>query len=242
MLAQSILIVTKTRLDQTRLKQLVVREFVAGRLAQLPDLLSLPTDLAAAYESARNLQRVRSESYAGKREFRESLLGLYVTYDQPTLLYLGNLSDYSEQLQEGLLRLLEEPPENTTVVLSVASLSSVLPTIRSRTQALTLPTELVFALLDPALLEQVKAKLPAPVEAVKKLLQNTALSVDLKKVEREELDLWLWQLQSYLEQYYLRQPSPAIARALTRVVQASLDNEQNLQKKFVLETLQLTAA
>lgn len=239
MLAQSILIVTKTRLDQTRLAQLVTSEFLQDSLGQLPQRTSLPEHLEETYNSARRLRRVVVESYAGKKEFRESVMSLYVTYDQPTLLYLGSLSDYSEQLQEGMLRLLEEPPHNTTVVLSVANLASVLPTIRSRTQALPLSSQLVFALLEPVLLENVKTKLPPPTQAIKQLLQRTPLSVDLKKVERDELDLWLWQLQMYLEQYYLQQPQIAIASALEKVLQASQYNSQNLQKKFILETLNI---
>ena len=239
MLAQSILIVTKTRLDQTRLTQFVTSEFVQGTLAQIGTRTSLPENFEQHYASARNLRRVVVESYAGKKEFRESVMNLYVTYDQPTLLYLGNLSDYSEQLQEGMLRLLEEPPQNATVVLSVANLTSVLPTIRSRTHALPLHSRLVFALLEPDLLEEVKTKLPLPAAAIKQLLQRQPLSVDLKKVERDELDLWLWQLQMYLEQYYLQQPQSAIANALEKVLTATQHNTQNLQKKFVLETLNL---
>lgn len=237
MLLHSLLFVTQTHVDSTVLKQLLATAFVRGELSGLATLSRLPEGLSDSFEKVLATGRFLTYAYTSKKDFRESVMDLYVRYEQPTLLYLGDLSDYSEQLQEGMLRLLEEPPHNAAVALTVQNLTQVLPTIRSRVQTLTLKKELVFALLSAPLLQKIKTKLPAPQTALKHLLTGRSLNADLKTVERNEFGLWLWQVQCYLEAYYQQSGELKVAKLLERVLLAQRYNQENVQKKLIFTFL-----
>jgi predicted house-cleaning noncanonical NTP pyrophosphatase (MazG superfamily) len=164
----------------------------------------------------------------------------YQHYHQPTLLFLGNLSKLSSLFQEGLLRLLEEPPANLYIVLFSHSLQEVLGTISSRCQVHLLASEWLWQHLDEQLLEKVKKKLPPAREVIQQLLKKhvpTIESKQLKTVEREELDFWLWQLQSYVTEFYQQKPNIKLADWLTHILRARQLNQENLQKRLVVDFL-----
>jgi replication-associated recombination protein RarA len=164
---------------------------------------------------------------------------VYIKYNNPTILFLGDLTRYSESLQEGMLKLLEEPPVNLYIVLFAQNLSQIKPTIISRCRIILLENKIIFANLDPKLLEKVK-KLPEPKVAVAALINNK--KVEIEKVadfERDELDFWMWQIQTNLSMLYSQQPQTQIAEAISRTLKARQLNFQNLQKKFAVGQLSL---
>jgi DNA polymerase-3 subunit delta' len=59
------------------------------------------------------------------------------------IILIGNAHTLTTEAQNALLKLLEEPPQQTIFLLTADSLEKLLPTIRSRTQQLTvtLPTQ-----------------------------------------------------------------------------------------------------
>ena len=179
--------------------------------------------------------QILTANFKDKEDFTDSLMAFYQSYNQPTFLFLGDLNNYSSLLQEGMLRLLEEPPENLNIILYAQNKTEILPTILSRSQNYTLSKPLALANLNQTLLEKVKKKLPAVADFCKDFIQNKDLVFpDLKTTEREEISFWLWQILAYLEEYYKHQSSPQLASKIEQVLTALSLNNQNLQKKFVL--------
>jgi DNA polymerase III, delta subunit len=168
-----------------------------------------------------------------KETFKKFLQNdVWVSYANPTLLFLGDLSQYSDSLQEGMLKLLEEPPTNLVIILFAQNLSRIKPTIISRSRIQTIPMQIVFQNLNPKIIEKVK-KLPEPSMVVKNLLGNTKIEVDkVSDYEREEIDMWLWQIETNLGMIYKEKPENKIAESITKVLRARQLNDQNLQKKF----------
>jgi DNA polymerase III, delta subunit len=168
-----------------------------------------------------------------KETFKKFLQNdVWISYAKPTLLFLGDLSQYSESLQEGMLKLLEEPPVNLIIIIFAQNLSRIKPTIISRSRIQTIPLQIVFQNLNPKIIEKVK-KLPEPSIVVKNLLGNIKTEVDkVSDYEREEIDMWLWQIETNLGMIYKEKPENKIAESVTKVLKARQLNDQNLQKKF----------
>ena len=153
-------------------------------------------------------------------------------FEKPTLLFLGDLSDLSNGVQEASLKLLEEPPYNLIIIIFAQNLSKIKPTIISRSRVQTIPINIVFQNLKSKVVEKVK-KLPEPSLAVKNLLGNVKIEVDkVSDYEREEIDMWLWQIETNLGMIYKQKPEPKIAESINKVLRARQLNNQNLQKKF----------
>ncbi|MEM1312435.1 MAG: hypothetical protein AAGF07_03145 [Patescibacteria group bacterium] len=236
---QSQIILTQTFVDEVALSNIIAANFIASN-----PILRIPDDyqsevLKQIWEVGKANRQIIEVDIKGKENFKDLILSYYVTYSQPTILFMGNLSNYSIPLQEGMLRLLEEPPKNLFIVLYVKSKSEILPTIASRSRIYNLPRHFILTTLDQEMVQKVKKKLPATGEFCKSLLRNQKVGLpDLSKVERVELDFWYWQLCSYLEQYYLVKPSLDLANYLYKVMTAQKLNRDNVQKKFSFAWLQ----
>lgn len=181
-----------------------------------------------------------AETESKKEAFKKFINSeVYIKYNHPSLLFLGDLTTYSEVLQEAMLKLLEEPPANLHIILFAQNLSQIKPTIISRCSIKLLDNNIVFKNLDSKLLEKVK-KLPQPKDVVKALLANKKIEVEkIADFERDELDFWMWQIQTNLSMIYAQQPQTQIAQAISRTLQARRLNSQNLQKKFAIGQLSL---
>jgi hypothetical protein len=230
---QSQIILTKAFVDELTLSQIVASSFFSEGVL-LPKIFEYDVDkIRSSWEYGLSTKHILEANFKDKEDFKDSVMQYYQAYEKPTLLFLGNLSQYSLPLQEGMLRLLEEPPENLFIVLYARTKSEILPTIISRCRILNLPINFISQILDPTMVEQVKKKLPAVGEFAKSLLITSDFSLpDLSKVERGELDFWYWQLSYYLDQYYQVKPSLRIAQNIQKVLEAQKLNMDNLQKKF----------
>jgi BMFP domain-containing protein YqiC len=193
------------------------------------------------WEHYLNARQIIRTDFQGKEEFSAKLMELYQTYHEQTLLFLGDLSEYSLPLQEGMLRILEEPPANLQIVLYAKSKNNILPTIVSRCGFYLLPESFVLQNLEQNLLDKVKKKLPEIGATVKTLVTHpdSFQLPDLKTVEREELDFWLWQIGYYLEAIYRKNQTYQISALIEKVRTAQNLNHQNLQKKFVLGSVKI---
>ncbi len=235
------IVLTQTYVNYDKLKKLIAKAFFYHQnrtfLHNLEALLN-SSDLAAFWNHQLATGTILEPNLDTKQEFTDSLLDFYVQYSQPTLLFLGNLENFSLPMQEGMLKFLEEPPEKLEIILFAQERYYILPTIGSRCQLHRLPKQLVMQLLDQDLLQKTQQKLPPVGLFCKQFLLNGPLVLpDLKNVERKELDFWLWQVQTYLENFYQQQPHVNYFSKLTKVIQARQLNQQNLQKKFVLAWL-----
>lgn len=176
--------------------------------------------------------QILTANFDDKKDCREQILTFYQNYSKPTLLFLGNLENYSIPLQEGLLKFLEEPPDNLFIILLASNSSQILPTILSRTHKVLLTNSTVFSLLDKEILEKISKNLLGPREIVKEILLGKMPLIDLKKVERNEFDMWLWQIEKCLEEVFRQKNTPNSAQYLTKILQVRKLNSQNLQKKL----------
>jgi DNA polymerase III, delta subunit len=238
---QSHIFLTQTYVDEEKLRQMIGASFFESGKLNIADILQVE-NFADLYSHMLSQQRIIVMDFEDKEDFRSSLSGIYKKYNEPVLLFLGNLANYSLPLQEGMLRLLEEPPTNLHIILFAQSRGQILPTIISRSQFYSLPESFILQNLDQKIQAKVTKKLPQPGEVTKDLIANKfnfELIKDPSKLEREEIDLWLWQLGIYLAQYYKQRPVEQIALKIQRVLQAQKLNTQNTQKKFVLASLGL---
>ncbi len=173
-----------------------------------------------------------------KKDFSSEVLDYYQQYTKPTILFLGDLSEHSELMQEGMLKLLEEPPKNLFIILLAKDHSQLLETITSRSRFVILNKKIIHTNLDNNLSENVQKKFPKAGDFSKKLLtQKVSLEVNYTKLERKEIQFWLWQIESCLIEIYKEKPEISVAQTLQKVLQAKKLNTQNVQKKFALEYL-----
>jgi len=236
----SYLILTNTFINQDQLQQFITYNFFNSKAKILTlDFETEPSKLDKFYKQKQNSGQIIEVKLVDKDDFKNQQNNWYQKYNQPTLLFLGDLNAYSESLQEGMLRLLEEPPVNLFPVLLAQDSSQILPTISSRCKIIQLKKENILKILDPNLLETVKKKLPDIKDSLTAILQNNFLLPDLSKLEREELDFWLWQIQTYMEAIYKQNPSKQLANKLMTILEARNLNRQNLQKKFSLAVVNL---
>ena len=240
---QTHLYLTQTYLQVENIQKLITDAFLQNNTFLLSSNKVLITE--EMWQRYQNLGQIiiwsssKTETESQKEQFRRFIqTEVYMRYKQPTILFLGDLTEYSDTLQEGMLKLLEEPPDNLFIVLLAQSLSILKPTVISRSQIHTLPLPLILANLDQLLLEKIK-KLPSPKDVVNNLLTNQKIEVEkVSDYERNELDFWLWQVQINLSFVYQQSSdsntSQKVAEVLSKVLQARKLNTDNLQKKFSL--------
>lgn len=232
---QTHLFLTQTSLELTNIqKNLAQNYFDTGKL----EINSNPIDetIWDKYRNSGQIILFEAGDLATenkKDNFKKFLQNdVWVSYAKPTMLFLGDLSQYSDSLQEGMLKLLEEPPANLMIIIFAQNLSRIKPTIISRSRISTVSSPIVFQNLNVKIVEKVK-KLPEPSLVVKNLLGN--IKVEVEKVsdyEREEIDMWLWKVETNLGMLYREKAETKIAESITKVLRARQLNDQNLQKKF----------
>jgi len=245
---QSYLFLTQTVVNQNMLHALVCANYFQPET--FPFGLFQPTtvhfDPLQTEKAQQLLHHLESQKQilipdlSAKKDFREYSVNLYQNFPQPTLLFLGNISDYSISVQEGMLKLLEEPPHNVIIILYAQNRTDILPTIASRVTIHVLSEEIIRAVLDTTFIEKIKKTFPPIAQTAAELVQSPETIVlddifkNLAKTERSELDFWLWQLSYYLIQMYKKQPHDHIAAVLTKVNSARQLNQGNVQKKFAV--------
>lgn len=245
---QSYLFLTQTYLETGKLqRQIAWQFFVQNRISFDNQAKTSLEKLEENWHKFQNSGQIITVNFDSKKDAREQIMGFYQSYPEPILFFLGDLQEYSIPLQEGLLKFLEEPPANLFIILFSHNSSQILPTILSRCQKVLVPTELVFEFLDPNISEIIKEKLPPPGKTCADFLKGSQAALpDLKKIERNELDLWLWQVEKCLEGLWKREIATdnskilsKIANLINKTLTARQLNNQNLQKKFVLAYLWL---
>lgn len=234
---QSHIFITQGYLDTAKVNFLVAWAFFQNKsFANFSDFPS-ESDLEKNYNKHLVSGQILEKSYQKKEDFTKDISNLYQKYPQPTLLFLGDLSSYSEKLQEGMLKLLEEPSQNLFIILYSKDAVNILPTIKSRSVVHTFSKQIILNNLDQKLLKKVQEKLPSPAEFIKDLLQKKVQSLpDLskKKVEREELDFWLWQLSLYADEIFKNNPNLQVSKLQEKILKAKSLNMSYVQKKFSL--------
>jgi DNA polymerase III delta prime subunit len=183
------------------------------------------------------------ELFISKKTTQEDIAKLYRYSDEQRHIYIGSLSLFDEAIQDSILKLLEEPPSNTTIYMSARSLSVVKQTILSRCIIKYLDKYKIPNYINIKTNEVIAKYLPKPGEVAVALLNNKPIGlnkIDYKKLEREHIDLWLWKLQLCMESLNTQLPSEVshnIAHKISAIIKARMYNDSNLQKKFALESI-----
>lgn len=189
-----------------------------------------------------NLGRLQVYPVKNKENLSQNLLAYMIKYEHPTYLYLGSLSELSTSMQEGLLRFIEEPPLNLHLLLTVRSKSEVLPTILSRCQVRFLPSAVASRYLDRDKTTTLLEALPESKVFAMELIKNPNLNLnfDFKRITREAVALWLWQLEYCLAQIYLKnQTNRRVQTVFLNVLEAQKMNEANVLNRLVIAQLSL---
>ncbi len=238
---QSNIFLTQTYLDKEILSKNIAYSFFQKKSLNFEEHSVSEEEINKNWQTKLASRQIMEISFKDKEDFTKNVMSLYENYSEPTLLFMGDLSEYSLPLQEGMLRLLEEPPKNLYIILFSHNKNNILPTIVSRSNFILTPKNFILKNLDQNLLEKVKSKLPDIKETVKKIATKPQEFIipDTKKTEREELDFWFWQLNFYLEEAYKQNPGEGLANLILKTKSAQKLNQENLQKKFSLGYLKV---
>ena len=229
-MVQSHIFLTETFLESQNLVQIITSSFFEFKFAKI--------ELKPSFDKDKLERQILVPKIENMDDYKKYLPTLFRNYPEPTLVFLGDLSTLHESVQQGLLKLLEEPPVNLFIVLFAQNRSQIIPTIKSRSRIHLLPKNIIMSNLQIQIMESVKKKLPLVGDIYKLIIQKKSFELpDFKNIEREEISLWLWQLTTYLETAYTQKPEPQIALALEKTIFAQLLNSQNLQKKLAVSWL-----
>ncbi len=234
-----IIVLTQTVLDYNLLNNLIAYNFFKNKKI-LENIDNDDIELNSFFQKKINENRLFVEDFVEKDEIVKKIANYYVKNTQANLLFLGNLDFYSLPLQEGLLRFLEEPPANLQIILYSQNLDRILPTISSRSIVEVLSDDWIIKTMNKKLLEKVANNLPNIKDTVNNLIKNIDLVIpNLAKIERLEIDFWLWQLLFYFKEIYKINPDFRTTLIIKKIVDSMILNDQLVQKKLVLANLSL---
>lgn len=126
---------------------------VKARAGSHPDIFTIDGDANPRAFPVDAIRKIRSDAYIKPNEAPNKI---YV------LLGAQNMSEIS---QNALLKVLEEPPDNVLFILTAASASALLPTIRSRAQIFSLEGAPAENDVDFAYMEKLTAAVTSVNEA-----------------------------------------------------------------------------
>lgn len=149
---------------------------IKAKAGSHPDIIVESGGTAARSFHVDAVRRVRSDAYIKPNEASRKV---YCLFEAQTM---------SEQAQNALLKILEEPPEGILFLLTCPSASALLPTIRSRALILTLePREQSAENSEAAALAaQILRGLPLPDESA--VLKTCAPLIQNRELLRQVLD------------------------------------------------------
>jgi len=170
-----------------------------------------------------------------KQDLSQNLLPLFVKYNEPTYLILGSLSEISSAMQEGLLRFVEEPPQNLNLILTARSKSEILTTLISRCEVKILPTKVSVQYIDKTKNDELLDGLPKPKDFIQALLQNKKPNnPEFKNITRDAWETWLWQLEYLCTEVIYKNPSDSrLNRIFENVIHAKKLNQSNVLNRLV---------
>jgi hypothetical protein len=170
-----------------------------------------------------------------KEDLTQHLIPLFVRYEQPTFLILGSLSKISSQMQQGLLRFIEEPPYNLNLILTARNKTQALTTIVSRCELKVIPTQIALRYVNKAKNAELTSSLPDTKTFIQNLIQNEKISQpEFKNISREGFEIWLWQLEYFTSEVILKNgPSDRLDRIFENILAAKKLNQANVLNRLV---------
>ncbi len=156
---------------------------------------------------------------------------LSVTSSRPRVVWIEEADKLTVPAQNALLKLLEEPPSNTRLLLTAGNPHSLLATIRSRCQVVTLSTQEVFPDSDLTLLREALSLSPG----------DRILAADSLGRKRELLLDWTETCLKTLDGKIKVERSPKSLPILTQIASllhtSYLDLQANVSVPLVMQNL-----
>jgi hypothetical protein len=182
-----------------------------------------------------NKQQIIIFNSKSKENLSQNLISLYVKYNEPTWLILGNLSEISNAMQQGLLRFIEEPPQNLNIILTARSKSDILSTITSRCEIKPIPSFVSFNYINKEKNDELTSAFQSPKDFLQILLQNrTTNPPEFKNVSRDGLETWLWQLEYLTSQVILKNgSSDRLEHIFENILEAKELNQANVLNRLI---------
>lgn len=163
-------------------------------------------------------------------------------YASPCKIAVINGDGITPEAQQALLKTLEEPPPRTFLLISVASIDTLLPTIVSRTTVTMLSSEKIDGEIENASQNETfwkkifKTSIGSRMEITSSLTKN-----------REELTHWLeeqiiWNRQELLN-FYIQSDNPTLPavslyrQLMENLQKARLSVQKNISLKLVIDHL-----
>lgn len=181
-----------------------------ARNRYLQNLLSAPTAL---------IRLVAEKSSITIKQVQDLNGPLSISARLPRIIWFEEANLLTVPAQNALLKMLEEPPDSTSFYLTLNSATSLLPTIRSRCQVISLINQL------PA---QTGIDHLHPLKAIMSLSPGDRL-MSIVKRDRSESILWITQIESALKTK-LADPlvTPAGAKTLAKIASLALQAHTEL--------------
>jgi DNA polymerase III delta prime subunit len=231
----SFLIISGYQSDRTKTAEKLVKKILGSQFSladQHPDLIRLETDGSVKIDQIRNLKKqLQSKPYSARAK-----VALIPTADKLTL-----------PAQNALLKILEEPPAKTSIILIATQKESLLPTIISRCQ--------IIQLVQTPQIEIEKQNLVSYSNLLSSVLSarvGERLKIAESYQQREkaiklvEALLWLWReillTQASIQKKSLLKGAPPLT--LQQISQATKDTEKsrlmlaaNVHPRLAIENL-----
>lgn len=151
------------------------------------------------------------------KQVKDLSIPLSIAARIPRIVWIEEANLLTIPAQNALLKMLEEPPENTSFYLSCQSPSMLLPTIRSRTKVITLDQTLVAD--DPSILTDLKVIMSqTPGDRL----------TNIVKRDRSESIAWLSQIESALKDKLHGTVTPASSSTLAKIARVVLQAHREL--------------
>ncbi len=176
----------------------------ASRTQYIQDLLTAqPTELIHLYAE---------KSVLTIKQIQDLNAPLSISPRLPRLVWIEEANLLTVPAQNALLKMLEEPPVSTNFYLTLGSITSLLPTIRSRTTLINLPnTPNLPDLANLSDLKQIMALSP-----------GDRLTAIIKR-DRSETITWLTQIESALkDKLSLTTLTPSSTKTLAKIARLAL--------------------
>lgn len=211
---QSTLIVSK---DQQKRQEYIAQMCGTQKISKFDRSVTAPTATSFGIEDVRNLQKT---AYLSPNQGKEKAIIL----EEAQLL--------TTEAQNALLKLLEEPPQNTYIFLSASSSNNFLPTILSRCKIVELEQS------REEVSEEKKDQLHNQLQVIEQgtIGERLALAETIA-ADKENLARWFEQIILFLRDELLKNPkNKQLVRLILAIQNAHKDFQTtNVSPRVILE-------
>lgn len=210
----------KSSTRKEKIKEIYQRLKPKGEMEKDPDVHQLESETNIKIEEVRNLERV---------------LNLKPYDVPPKIAIILEAEKLTFEAQGALLKILEEPPGETILILTTADENNLLPTIVSRCQQIYLPPQTEFV-MEKEEFEEMK-------RFTKELLAaSTGKRIKLaeKIINREEAIIFCQKQLLFWEKVLVQKPNTKVTQILRQIQKTLKYLSANVNPRLSVENLLLS--